>query len=221
MLQDAIARIEGYRYFFEAAREAPGDEGVEESTKDSIRSDMIRYINEISDDSRAILTEKVETGQLEDCQQEKLDLYTQIKPPLWMLVNTTIFAPSLEALEEMVVAMADQLDVLLATYCSESPRPVVVVGPEGPNCEWEEYEATKKYLAKVDEIIQEALFKAKEEKAQMTALLGFVDVQVRVILNLRRMTHVCQGLMDKRVKVLFESSLVCPDEVTFIKKEYM
>ena len=33
-------------------------------------------------------------------------------------------------------------------------------------------------IMQVDEIIQEALFKAEEESAQMTALLGFVDVQV-------------------------------------------
>ena len=33
-------------------------------------------------------------------------------------------------------------------------------------------------MMQVDEIIQEALFKAEEETAQMTALLGFVDVQV-------------------------------------------
>ena len=31
---------------------------------------------------------------------------------------------------------------------------------------------------KVDEIIQEALFKADKEDAQMTALRGFVDLQV-------------------------------------------
>jgi hypothetical protein len=49
---------------------------------------------------------------------------------------------------------------------------------DGPNCEWEEYEETRNYLTKVDEIIQNALFKAKETDAQMTALLGFVDVQV-------------------------------------------
>merc|ERR1719420_86699 len=42
--------------------------------------------------------------------------------------------------------------------------------------------------------------------AQMTALLGFVDIQ---------------GFFDKRVKKLFEDELVCPDEVTTIKKDYM
>merc|ERR1712025_930480 len=56
------------------------------------------------------------------------------------------------------------------------------------------------------EAIQDALFKVEDDSAQMTALLGFVDIQ---------------GLFDKRVKKLFEDELVCPDEVTTIKKDYM
>ena len=34
-------------------------------------------------------------------------------------------------------------------------------------------------ITQVDEIIQEALFKADKEDAQMTALRGFVDLQVK------------------------------------------
>ena len=37
-------------------------------------------------------------------------------------------------------------------------------------------------ITQVDEIIQEALFKADKEDAQMTALRGFVDLQVMVIM---------------------------------------
>ena len=58
----------------------------------------------------------------------------------------------------------------------------------------------------VDQIIQDALFKAQDEDAQVTALLGFVDVQ---------------ELFDKRVKKLFENDLQCPDEVDTIKKQFM
>ena len=36
-------------------------------------------------------------------------------------------------------------------------------------------------ITQVDEIIQEALFKAVKEDAQMTALRGFVDLQVMMI----------------------------------------
>ena len=37
---------------------------------------------------------------------------------------------------------------------------------------------------KVDEIIQEALFKADKEDAQMTALRGFVDLQVIYLIRM-------------------------------------
>ena len=37
-------------------------------------------------------------------------------------------------------------------------------------------------INQVDEIIQEALFKADKEDAQMTALRGFVDLQVMMII---------------------------------------
>ena len=125
---------------------------------------------------------------------------------MWMLVNTTIFS-GVDELEVMVDAMVDQLEELLQQYCeSDKVAPAPLNEDEGPNCEWEEYEQTKEYLVKVDEIIQESLFKAKDDSAQMTALLGFVDIQ---------------GLYDKRVRKLFENELVCPDEVKMIKKEYM
>ena len=125
---------------------------------------------------------------------------------MWMLVNTTIFS-GVDELEVMVDAMVDQLEELLQQYCgSDKVAPAPLNEDEGANCAWEEYEQTKEYLIKVDEIIQESLFKAKDDSAQMTALLGFVDIQ---------------GLYDKRVKKLFENELVCPDEVKMIKKEYM
>ena len=49
-------------------------------------------------------------------------------------------------------------------------------------------------VPQVDEVIQDALFKVEDDSAQMTALLGFVDIQ---------------GLFDKRVKKLFEDELEC------------
>ena len=154
---------------------------MEEDAREAIRTDMINYINEISGDSNIILRKKVEEGSVDECEQEKLDIYSKIKAPLWMLVNTTIFAPSLDDLEAMVVEMTNSMDQLLAKYCDEKPTTKVTTD-DGPTCEWDEYEQTKNYLTKVDEIIQEALFKAKDESAQMTALLGFVDIQVTTVL---------------------------------------
>ena len=42
-------------------------------------------------------------------------------------------------------------------------------------------------ITQVDEIIQEALFKADKEDAQMTALRGFVDLQVMMIIRMMMM----------------------------------
>jgi len=61
-------------------------------------------------------------------------------------------------------------------------------------------------MERVDDIIQNALFKAKADSDQIEALLGFVDIQ---------------GMMDKRVKKLFEEQLQCPEEVDVLKKVFM
>jgi len=175
----------------------------DEAKKEFVRSDLIKYINDNSNDAREILIKKATDGEIDECDQEKSHIYNKIKGPMWMLVNTTIFSDVSE-LEVMVDAMVTQLQDLLEEYCDPTTTPITT--PDGPNCEWEEYEQTKEYLVKVDEIIQEALFKGNDDSAQMTALLEFVTLQ---------------GQYDKRVKKLFEDKLICPDEVKVIKKEYM
>eukprot|EP00092_Neocalanus_flemingeri_P032486 GFUD01035332.1.p1 GENE.GFUD01035332.1~~GFUD01035332.1.p1 ORF type:complete len:621 (-),score=246.52 GFUD01035332.1:464-2326(-) len=199
VLYDAIAKMNDYKTFFNNTDD-------EEAKKEFVRTDMIKYINDNNNEAREILIKKATEGAIDECEQEKSDIYKMTKAPMWMLVNTTIFS-GVDELEVMVDAMITQLEELLKQYCgSDEVAPGPVDGDDGPNCEWEEYEQTKEYLIKVDEIIQESLFKAKDDSAQMTALLGFVDIQ---------------GLYDKRVKKLFEDELVCPDEVKMIKKEYM
>merc|ERR1712128_70860 len=199
VLYDAIAKMNDYRTFFNNTDD-------EEAKKEFVRGDVIKYINDNNNEAREILIKKATEGEIDDCEQEKSDIYKMTKAPMWMLVNTTIFS-GVDELEVMVDAMIIQLEELLQQYCgSDEVTPSTQTGDDGPNCEWEEYEQTKEYLIKVDEIIQEALFKAKDDSAQMTALLGFVDLQ---------------GQYDKRVKKLFEDELVCPDEVKMIKKEYM
>jgi len=199
VLYDAIAKMNDYKTFFNNTDD-------EEAKKEFVRADVIKYINDNNNEAREILIKKATEGEIDECEQEKSDIYKMTKAPMWMLVNTTIFS-GIDELEVMVDAMIIQLEELLQQYCgSDVVIPSTQTGDDGPNCEWEEYEQTKEYLIKVDEIIQEALFKAKDDSAQMTALLGFVDIQ---------------GQYDKRVKKLFEDELVCPDEVKMIKKEYM
>merc|ERR1712054_102408 len=163
----------------------------EEDKKDFIREDLINFINKINEESRTLLKKKVnsETGELDECDQEKMKVIKDCKGPMWMLVNTTIF-DTLDNVIQMVDAMDDQLKVKRGEYCDDDPSPPPSTDS---NCEWEEYEETRNYLVKVDEVIQESLFKeADEGKAA-----------------------------EKRVNKLFEEEVRCPGELDQIKKNYM
>jgi septum formation topological specificity factor MinE len=198
VLNDAIDKMAEYTEFMESDRE-------DEEKKDYIRGDLITHINKINDDSRNILVLKVESGELDQCEKDKLEVYNRIKGPMWMLVNFTIFGEMTEV-QQMVLVMDDELKTLLGKYCANTIIDIPDDSEEGPNCEWEEYEKTKEYLVEVDNTIQEGLFKAKTDADKTTALLGFVKIQ---------------EMFDKRVKKLFEDQVQCPDELQMIKKEYM
>ena len=124
-----------------------------------------------------------------------------------MLVNTTIFAEYSEielTIKQSIVLLEEMLSDPEVNECSRSPG-LPAAPPK--NCEWNEYEQTKKYLEKVDQTIQESLFK-EGQASRVGALLGFVELQ---------------GMLDNRVKELFEDQTVlhCPNEIPFIKKKYM
>lgn len=197
VLTDAIDKMLEYTEFVESDRE-------DDEKKDFIRGDLITYINKINEDSRNILVLKVESGELEQCDKDKLEVYNMIKGPMWMLVNYTIFSEMTE-IQGMIVAMDGQLKGKLGQYCANTDVDIPITD-EGPNCEWEEYEKTKEYLVEVDNTIQEGLFKAQNDEDKTIALLGFVKIQ---------------EMFDKRVKKLFEDEAKCPDELTTIKKDYM
>merc|ERR1740128_352159 len=101
--------------------------------------------------------------------------------------------------------MVEMLNQLLLEYCAGEEAPVRKT-KEGPSCEWEEYEQTGEYINKIDEIIQESLFKPKEDSAKRDAQFGFVEINM---------------LLNKRVEKLFSDGMVCPNEATAIKKEWM
>lgn len=200
VLDDTIAKMKDYKAFIE------DDQREDEEKKEFVRGELIKLINDNNNDARDILIKTANSidGETEPCDKEKFDIYDTMKGPMWMLVNNTIFGETAEV-QVLVNAMIEQLEVLLEKYCGADP--VIPTSIEdGPNCEWEEYEQSKKYLEKLDEIIQDAIFKAKEDKDKLKAVLGFVDIQ---------------QMFDNRVKKLFEDELKCPDEVTIIKKEYM
>ena len=66
--------------------------------------------------------------------------------PMWMLVNTTIFAEFSE-LEVMIDTMISTLEGLVGEHCQDTDVPTSEPNTE-PNCEWEEYTETKEYLLK-------------------------------------------------------------------------
>ena len=123
------------------------------------------------------------------------------RQPFWMLVQTAIQGEGMVQLEIMVGTLVELLKQQLENYCAKGNNQKRINQEEGPKCDWEEYEQTKEYLIKVDEIIQDSLFKDPNESSKLDAILGFVEIQ---------------GMVDQRVKKLFEDQLVCA-----VKKQYM
>ena len=201
---DILVEAKDKMEFFKESTLAGSDD--EATKKDSIRTDLIKYITDTGNEARKILTEKA-SGPISACETEKLDTYEILKAPMWMVVNTTIFS-DIAMVEEMVEAMIANLNEMIDARCGSDT--VIVKVNNALNCEWDEYEETKNYLEIVDGIIQKNLFKAPEdaeaEQAKVEALLGFVDIQ---------------AAFDRRVKALFEANLECPDEAKQIKQEYM
>jgi len=70
----------------------------------------------------------------------------------------------------------------------------------------DEYTQIGEYINKVDDIIQESLFKPKADSAKLDAQRGYIEIKT---------------LFDKRVEKLFLDNMVCPNEALTIKKEWM
>ena len=51
----------------------------EESKRDFVRSELIKYINDIGNDAREILIKKAKEGKLDECEEEKSGIYKTIK----------------------------------------------------------------------------------------------------------------------------------------------
>lgn len=178
----------------------------EEDKLENVRSELIKYITDLNSKNREILIQKAQDGALEQCEEEKRTVYDTIKAPMWMMVNSTIFS-GVEETQVMAEALIELMRGLKVQFCGvEEGDPVRDLGEDGPNCQWEEYQQTKEYLEKVDNVIQDNLFKSNDDGSKLDAILGFVDIQ---------------SMFDTRVKKLFENELTCGEEATFIKKTYM
>jgi len=195
VVKEGLTKLEEYRELLE--------QGGDKASREFIRDDLISFIQGNNQEGRDILIRKANGEELNECEEEKLEVFGETKGPYWMLVNATIFTPTAGEIIVIVTTMEELLNMKLEQYCGSQGNTGRTVLS---NCKWDEYEATKPYLDKLDTIIQENLFKANEDEDKMEALLGFVDLQ---------------GMLEKRVKVLFQNKLACPKEVDVIKKQYM
>jgi len=183
-----------------------GEESEKERVRQQVREEMIEYINENNEIYLRVLKLKAEGKDFDKCDGRWSEWFKgTLKVPMWMLVNTTIFAEYSEielTIKQSIVLLEEMLTDPEVNECSSAPP-----RPTPPkNCEWNEYEQTKTYLEKVDKTIQDSLF--KEDGNRVGALLGFVELQ---------------GMLDNRVKELYEDQTVlhCPNEIPYIKKKYM
>ena len=55
------------------------EDSEEEEKMENVRSEMIKYITDVNAKSREILITKANDGKLEKCEEEKLEVYGQIK----------------------------------------------------------------------------------------------------------------------------------------------
>merc|ERR1712241_1511827 len=184
-----------------------GEQSEQDRVRQQVREELIEYINENNEIYLKVLNQKAKGEDTDTCEDRWSGWFKKtLKVPMWMLVNTTIFAEYSEielTIKQSIVLLEEMLTDPEVNECSKTPRPP----PPPENCEWNEYEQTKTYLEKVDETIQESLFK-EGQASRVGALLGFVELQ---------------GMLDNRVKELYEDQTVlhCPNEIPFIKKKYM
>jgi len=184
-----------------------GEQSEKERVRQQVREELIEYINENNEIFLRVLKLKAEGKETDSCEARWSEWFkTTLKVPMWMLVNTTIFAEYSEielTIKQSIVLLEEMLTDPEVNECSSTPPPP----PPPEKCEWSEYEQTKKYLERVDQTIQEDLFKNGNSN-RVGALLGFVDIQ---------------AMLDNRVKELYEDQTVlhCPNEIPYIKKKYM
>lgn len=178
----------------------------EEDAKDSVRNDLMQYLTTANGEMTTLLTQKAESenGVLPDCQAEQLKVLEAIKGPLWMMVNITIFGNE-QTMTEMIIALESALDDMSREYCSQEPR-LPEPTTDGNTCDLEEINAARQFIADIDVVISESLFKTEDDEARKKAMLGFIELK---------------SAMDDRVRQLFNDNLKCHDEVKQLKNVYM
>jgi len=181
----------------------------EDDAKETIRADLISYLTQINTEMTSLLTTKIESesGELDQCDRETLEVINSAKAPLWMLVNITIFGDG-AIINEMVVALNAALLEMRTKYCDSSSQVSIAVTDDDDNkCYLEEIDTAGEWIVEIDQNIATNLFKTGDDQGQARtdAMLGFLELKTN---------------MEERVRQLFQENLVCKEEVDQIKQFY-
>ena len=85
VLFDAMVKMDDYKNQINQSINAQADAAEDEKAAlsadlmESVRSDAIKYITDINAKSTEIIKTKIEAGELEKCDQDKLDVYNRTK----------------------------------------------------------------------------------------------------------------------------------------------
>lgn len=178
-----------------------GEEG-DEAKKDDIRDEALTYLNTLDVQMTNLLKHKIEnstSGETErKCEKEKLEVITNSKNPMWMLVNVTIFGDDalvLEMIEALIEAKAD----MRTEYCQEEEDKIV----DTDSCDLDEISTAKDWTGQIDTLITEQIFVESPDPVEV--MLEIVGIK---------------GTMEERVRELFKDELTCKEEVEQIKNIY-
>jgi hypothetical protein len=173
----------------------------DESKKDDIRDEALTYLNTLDKMMTMLLNEKISNetdGNFGECEKEKLEVITNTKNPLWMLVNVTIFGDD-ALVEEMLEALIEAKEDMRKDYCKEE----TVTRVDTDSCVGDEISIAKEWTGTIDTLITEQIF--VEDPNPVDVMLEIVKIKT---------------LFEERVRDLFKDGLTCNEEVEQIKNVY-
>merc|ERR1711992_363961 len=130
------------------------------------------------------------------CEKEKLEVITNSKNPMWMVVNVTIFGDD-ALVQEMITALIEAKTDMRKEYCkdeeTDSRQPL-------ESCDIDEIAVAKQWTGTIDDLITTQIF--VEEPNAVDVMLEIVKIK---------------GTMEARVQELFKDGLKFKEEVEQIK----
>merc|ERR1712179_191311 len=179
-----------------------GEEG-DEGKRDDVRDEPLTYLNTLDSMMTKLLNNKIsnstEGEEERKCEKEKLEVISNSKNPMWMLVNVTIFGED-ALVQEMIAALIEAKTDMRKEYCKEEEtdnrQPV-------ESCDIDEIAVAKQWTGTIDDLITTQIF--VEEPNAVEVMLEIVKIK---------------GTMEERVRELFKDGLKCNEEVEQIKNIY-